>query len=125
MTDGQARNISFKLNLITFLFNFYFTETANACRTSADCPLNAYCEHNTIDSEYGQCVCEENYFIVEEDKVKKCQRIAAKIGDSCTYQEECTIPFSTNAVCINNICVCKEDSHFVPKEKACFKTSRK
>lgn len=57
--------------------------------------------------------------------MKKCQRIAAKIGSSCTYQEECTIPFSTNSVCRNNICICKEESHFVPKEGACFKTSCK
>lgn len=65
-------------------------ETANACITSSNCPTNAFCEHNILPSEFGQCICQEGFFIVEENKIKKCHKGACDLilifSDFCAYK---------------------------------------
>lgn len=55
-------------------------EIANACRTSAECPSNAFCEHNTLPTDFGQCICQEGFFIREENKIKKCHKGACDLN---------------------------------------------
>lgn len=55
------------LIMAVFFFFSIIVETANTCISSASCPKYAFCE-------FGQCICQEGYFIVEENKIKKCHK---------------------------------------------------
>uniref|UniRef100_A0A336M3Z1 CSON011761 protein n=1 Tax=Culicoides sonorensis TaxID=179676 RepID=A0A336M3Z1_CULSO len=121
----SQRIIWFLLGFINFFYlqSTYAQEviqsnrkTANACVTSATCPTNAFCEHNKLPTEFGQCICQEGYFIVEENKIKKCHKVANNIGEPCFYQEACQLSFGADSECINGTCQCKPNSHFVPKD---------
>ncbi|XP_063701012.1 prion-like-(Q/N-rich) domain-bearing protein 25 [Culicoides brevitarsis] len=80
-------------------------KTANTCITNANCTSNAFCE-------FGQCICQEGFFIVEENRLKTCHKVATKIGEPCVHREACQISFGTEADCINSTCRCKPNSHF-------------
>lgn len=109
--------------LLLFLFLFVAVSgTSNVCHASADCPLNAICEPRT--GWDGQCVCRPGYFMRSSGKQRACIQIA-DFGELCYLDQQCTFRLGLHSECQNGQCGCKDGSHYVVNENACFKSSSK
>jgi hypothetical protein len=95
------------------------------CRLNTDCSENAFCEHNNEPTDNGQCVCNEGYISISENKTRNCYKVGEQLGDSCVFDDQCKYTFSTDAECQDNKCECKAGSHFVPAESTCYKSVSK
>lgn len=101
---------------------FSFSGTSNVCRASADCPMNSQCE---MRSGYdGQCVCRDGYFMKASGKSRACILIA-DYGELCYLDQQCEFRLGLFAECKNGQCSCKDSSHYIVNENACFKSSSK
>lgn len=108
-----------------YFFIFFFVAvsgTSNVCHASADCPLNAICEPRT--GWDGQCVCRPGYFMRSSGKQRACIQIA-DFGELCYLDQQCTFRLGLHSECQNGQCGCKDGSHYVVNENACFKSSSK
>lgn len=97
-----------------------FSGTSNVCHVSSDCPLNSTCEPR---SGYdGQCVCKDGYFMKASGKSRACIQIA-DYGELCYMDQQCEFRLGLFAECQNGQCSCKDGSHYIVNENACFKSS--
>lgn len=96
--------------------------TSNVCHVSTDCPMNAYCEPRS--GWDGQCVCRDGYYMQASGKTRACIEIA-DYGELCYLDQQCAFRLGLHAECRNGQCSCKDGSHYIVSENACYKSSRK
>jgi hypothetical protein len=116
-------NIRFKFKRRVFLYFSFFiviSGTSNVCHVTADCPQNAICEPRT--GRDGQCVCRDGYFMKASGKSRVCIEIA-DYGELCYLDQQCAFRLGLHSECTNGQCSCKEGSHYIVNENACFKSS--
>ncbi|XP_037029696.1 prion-like-(Q/N-rich) domain-bearing protein 25 [Bradysia coprophila] len=118
--------IGLVLLLFSLLPNGYpmdlLRRNSNTCKSNSDCPIYAFCEHNTEPTENGLCVCQDGYMIIAENKQRKCYKVASSINEECMFDEQCMHKLSTEAECWNNFCRCRVGTHYVKRDKACYKS---
>lgn len=51
-----------------------------------------------------------------------CISVASSINEECVFDEQCMHTLSTEAECWNNYCRCREGTHYVQRDKACYKS---
>ncbi|XP_062539489.1 nidogen-like [Armigeres subalbatus] len=107
----------------TALGQTFVRRTASVCRTNSDCPLNAYCEHYSPPTGFGVCSCLHGHFMLTQNNTRECIRFATAIGDFCQYDDQCQYLLSTDSECRANSCQCREETHYVERERRCYKTS--
>lgn len=99
---------------------FVVSGTSNVCHVTTDCPMNAICEPRS--GWDGQCVCRDGYFMKPSGKSRSCIEIA-DYGELCYLDQQCAFRLGLHAECRNGQCGCKEGSHYVVNENACFTSS--
>ncbi|XP_065080947.1 prion-like-(Q/N-rich) domain-bearing protein 25 [Ochlerotatus camptorhynchus] len=109
--------------LPTVLGQTFVRRTASVCRTDSECPSNAYCEHYTPPTGFGVCSCLQGHFMLTHNYTRECLRFATAIGDFCQYDDQCQYLLSTDSECRANSCQCREGTHYVERERRCYKTS--
>ncbi|KAL9694472.1 hypothetical protein quinque_013757 [Culex quinquefasciatus] len=101
----------------------FVRRTSSVCRVDSECPTNAYCEHSNPPTGFGICSCLQGHFILTHNFTRECIRFATAIGDYCQYDDQCQYVLSTDSECRANSCQCREGTHYVERERRCYKTS--
>ncbi|XP_058467954.1 prion-like-(Q/N-rich) domain-bearing protein 25 isoform X2 [Malaya genurostris] len=101
----------------------FIRRTTSVCRVDSECPTNAYCEHYNPPTTFGICSCVQGYFILTNNYTRECTRFANAIGDYCQLDDQCQYLLSTDSECRENSCQCREGTHYVERERRCYKTS--
>ncbi|XP_058814040.1 multiple epidermal growth factor-like domains protein 10 [Topomyia yanbarensis] len=101
----------------------FIRRTTSVCRVDSECPTNAYCEHYNPPTTFGICSCLQGYFILTNNYTRECIRFATAIGDYCQHDDQCQYLLSTDSECRANSCQCREETHYVERERRCYKTS--
>ncbi|XP_055524497.1 uncharacterized protein DDB_G0272420-like isoform X2 [Wyeomyia smithii] len=101
----------------------YIRRTTSVCRVDSECPTNSYCEHYNPPTTFGICSCLQGYFILTLNYSRHCTRFATAIGDYCQHDDQCQYLLSTDSECRVNSCQCQEGTHYVERERRCYKTS--
>ncbi|XP_055586047.1 prion-like-(Q/N-rich) domain-bearing protein 25 isoform X2 [Uranotaenia lowii] len=101
----------------------FVRRTTSVCRVESECPNNAYCEYYSPSNGYGICICRQGYFVLTQNSTRECIRFATAIGDYCQLDDQCQYLLSTDSECRDNSCQCREGTHYVERERRCYKTS--
>lgn len=51
--------------------------------------------------------------------------VAERINESCSFDDQCKYKLSTEAECLNGICQCRPQSHYVQQANECYRSASK
>ncbi|XP_015598856.1 prion-like-(Q/N-rich) domain-bearing protein 25 isoform X2 [Cephus cinctus] len=91
-------------------------KTLASCEYDKDCVENAYCWNQQT------CLCMTGYLVDRNRTHVQCLRTATAMGDPCTKDVQCSVTFTAQAECRDNVCQCSIGSHF--QAGRCYQTVR-